>query len=104
MELSGYGVRLEATVPSTQRQAECSASRNEFGATSPYLRFFLLGAWVSAEAAAVLAAADDLGLLSTLEAAVAAFLPVCSFRFLLAIREGQLSLQMQEIQRMRTSK
>ncbi len=41
--------------------------------------FFLLGAWVSAEAAALLAALDDLGSRRTFAAFEAAFLPVCSF-------------------------
>jgi hypothetical protein len=43
-----------------------------------YLRL-RFGAWVSAEAAALLAAFDDLGLLRTRDAAEAAFFDVCSF-------------------------
>lgn len=43
-----------------------------------YFRF-RFGAWVRAEAAAVLAVLDDLGSRNTLEAADAAFFPVFSF-------------------------
>lgn len=41
--------------------------------------FFLLGACVNADPAALLAALEDFGLLSTLPAFEAAFFPVCSF-------------------------
>ncbi len=47
--------------------------------TGCYLLFFLSGAWVRADAAAVLAAFEEFGFERTLPAALAAFLPVCSF-------------------------
>lgn len=53
--------------------------------------FFLLGRWVKAEAAAVLAALLDFGLRSTLEAAEAAFLLVTSLLPLLAMKNHLLS-------------
>ncbi|MFT5702588.1 MAG: hypothetical protein ACI8ZB_005511 [Desulforhopalus sp.] len=50
-------------------------------ANTPFNYFFLLGRCVSADAAAVFAAFEDLGLLRTLPAADAAFLDVTSLFF-----------------------
>lgn len=55
--------------------------------------YFLFGRWVSAEAAAVFAAALDLGLLKTFPAADAAFKPVTfEFRFFVKMLTSFLRL------------
>jgi hypothetical protein len=49
------------------------------------LGFYLRGAWAKSDAATVLAAADDFGLLRILLAAEAAFFPVCLGFFLFIV-------------------